>query len=50
MIFKLMMDFLVDVKNFIINDSKLRGKFLTNEGYEFITSDDQEVSVFAGQF
>lgn len=42
-------NFLVDEGDLIVNDSKLRGEFSTDEGYKFITSENQELSVFADQ-
>lgn len=42
-------NFLVDEGDLIVNDSKLRGEFSTDEGEKFITSENQEVSVFAEQ-
>lgn len=42
-------NFLVDEGDLIVNDSKLRGEFSTDEGEVFTTSDDQELSVFAEQ-
>lgn len=40
-------NFLVDEGNLIVNDSKIRGNFSTNNGEQFTTSERQEVSVFA---
>ena len=42
-------NFLVDEGDLIVNDSKLRGEFSTDEGEKFITSENQELSVFAEQ-
>lgn len=42
-------NFLVDEGDLIVNDSKLRGEFSTDEGNKFITSENQELSVFAEQ-